>query len=154
MKITSLTNTKILTTEPLSMKVDIQGIDEPVIDRYFERLNNGEFMAIAELFAEQGCLNPPFDKQVQGREAIAQYLEKEAIDIRFFPEYGEITTLDIAPPLEDSDRTQYQIQGKVEMNWFTVNISWSIQLNAAKEIALVDVKLLATLDDLLSFSHI
>ena len=40
------------------------------------------------------------------------------------------------------------------MNWFTVNISWSIDLNADKEIMLLDVKLLASLDDLLSFSRI
>ncbi len=40
------------------------------------------------------------------------------------------------------------------MNWFTVKISWSIDLNADKEIMLLDVKLLASLDDLLSFSRI
>jgi hypothetical protein len=155
MRTTSLTDPATLVPEPLSTKVKIQGIHEPVIYEYFTRLNNGEFIATAELFAEQGCLIPPFDKQLQGRETIAQYLEKEAIGIIFLPERGEIVTSgDIASNLEHGSRTQYQIQGKVEINWFTVNISWSMQLNAANEIMLVEVKLLASLEDLLSFSRI
>ena len=75
------------------------------------------------------------------------YLEEQAKGIIFSPEYGEIL-------MSDSNHTQYQIQGKVELNWFTVNISWLFELDIAKEIILVDVKLLASLDDLLSFSHI
>jgi hypothetical protein len=147
MKTTTSSDISAPLTEPSSTKIDIQGIHESVIYEYFERLNNGEFTATAELFAEQGCLNPPFDNQVQGRDAIAQYLEEQAKGIIFAPEDGEIL-------ISDSNHTQYQIQGKVEMNWFTVNISWSMQLNAAKEIMTVDVKLLASLDDLLSFSRI
>jgi hypothetical protein len=144
-----------LVSEHLSPKIEIQGIYEPVIYEYFTRLNNGEFIATAELFAEQGYLIPPFDKQLQGRETISQYLQKEAIGIRFLPERGEIVTnVDPASNLEHGDRTQYQIQGKVEINWFTVNISWSMQLNATKEIMLVEVKLLASFEDLLSFSRI
>jgi hypothetical protein len=44
--------------------------------------------------------------------------------------------------------------GKVEMNWFTISISWLIELNVTKKITNVDVKLLASRDDLLSFSHV
>jgi hypothetical protein len=154
-KTNSLTVPSKLMPEPLSPKVEIGGIHEPVIYEYFARLNNGEFIATAELFAEQGYLIPPFDKQLQGREVIAQYLEKEAKGIIFLPEHGEIvTSVDTASNLEDADRTRYQIQGKVEINWFTVNISWSMQLNAAKEIMIVEVKLLTSLEDLLSFSRI
>jgi hypothetical protein len=147
MKTTSSPDPATSVNKPQTMKVDIQGIHEPVIYEYFARLNNGEFIATSELFAEQGCLTPPFDNQLQGRDAIAKYLEKEAQGIIFAPESGEIL-------ISDSHHTQYQIQGKVEMNWFTVNISWSIELNAAKEIVLVDVQLLTSLDDLLSFSRI
>lgn len=155
MKTTFSTVQSRLVSESVSTKIDIQGIDEAVIDEYFARLNNNEFIATAELFSEQGYLKPPFDKQLQGRDAIAQYLEKEAIGIRFLPEHGEILTIiDTASPLEPGDRTHYQIQGKVEINWFTVNINWSIELNPAKEIMLVEVKLLTSLDDLLSFSRI
>jgi hypothetical protein len=147
MKKTITSDISTLLTESSSIKIDIQGIHEPVIYEYFEKLNNGEFMATAELFAVQGCLNPPFDQQIQGREAIVQYLEKEAKGIRFCPENGAVL-------VSNSDHTQYQIQGKVEMNWFTVNISWLIDLNASKEITTVDVKLLTSFDDLLSFSRI
>jgi hypothetical protein len=147
MKITSSKKLATSLTQPTNIQIEIRGIHEPVIDEYFARLNNGEFTATAELFAAQGCLNPPFDQQLQGRDAIAQYLEKEAKGIKFCPEDGIVLT-------SDSSHTQYQIQGKVEMNWFTVNVSWSMQLNAAKEIVLVEVKLLTSLDDLLSFSRI
>ncbi len=145
MKITGSTDTATALTEPA--KIDIHGIHEPVIYAYFERLNNGEFIATSKLFSEQGCLNPPFDNQIQGRDAISQYLEQEAKGIRFCPEDGEVLTI-------DPNHTRYHIQGKVEMNWFTINTSWSIDLNAATEIVLVEVKLLTSLDDLLSFSRI
>ncbi len=147
MKSTISTDMSTSVPEPSSIKIDIQGIDEPVIYEYFVKLNDGQFIATAELFAAQGCLNPPFDHQIQGRDAIAQYLEKEATGIRFYPEHGEIL-------MSDLNDNRYQIQGEVEMNWFTVNISWSIQLNSAKEILLVEVKILTSLDDLLSFSRI
>ena len=136
----------------LDTSLDIDGIYENTIHEYFMRLNNGEFMETAQLFAEQGCLNPPFEKSIVGKEAIARYLEKEAKGMNFCPERGEILTkVAVADPLEHSDRTQYQIQGKVKTNFFTVNVSWSIELNAIKEIMAVDVKLLASIDELLSF---
>ena len=136
----------------LDTSLDIDGIYENTIHEYFMRLNNGEFMETAQLFAEQGCLNPPFEKSIVGKEAIARYLEKEAKGMKFCPERGEILTkVGLADPLEHSDRTQYQIQGKVKTNFFTVNVSWSIELNAIKEIMAVDVKLLASIDELLSF---
>ena len=139
-------------TIDLDTSLDIDGIYENTIHEYFMRLNNGEFMETAQLFAEQGCLNPPFEKSILGKEAIARYLEKEAKGMKFCPERGEILTkVGLADPLEHSDRTQYHIQGKVKTNFFTVNVSWSIELNAIKEIMAVDVKLLASIDELLSF---
>jgi len=125
--------------------INIDGIDEPTIYEYFARLNNNEFIATSELFAEQGCLNPPFEKIVCGREAIAQYLEKEAKGIEFCPAYAEMI-------MSDSTFTLYQIQGKVKTNQFTVNVNWLIQLNSTKEIILVEVKLVASLVELLNFS--
>jgi hypothetical protein len=147
MKTTVPTDIVTALPEPAKIEIDIQGIHEPVIYAYFDRLNNGKFIATSKLFAEQGCLNPPFDNPIQGRDAIAQYLEQEAKGIRFCPEDGEVLMI-------DSNHTRYLIQGKVEMNWFTINISWSIDLNAANEIMLAEVKLLTSLDDLLSFSRI
>jgi len=136
----------------LDTSLDIDGIYENTIYQYFIRLNNGEFMETAQLFAEQGCLNPPFEESIAGREAIARYLEREAKGMNFCPERGEIIPkVGVAAPLKNSDRTQYQIHGKVKTNFFTVNVSWSIELNAAREIMAVDVKLLASINELLSF---
>jgi len=134
-----------MSTNNIDAFTDIEGIDELTIYEYFARLNNNEFIATSELFTEQGCLNPPFEKTVQGRDAIAQYLEKEAKGIEFCPEYGEII-------MSDSTFTQYQIKGKVKTNQFTVNVNWLIQLNSIKEIILVEVKLVASLIELLNFS--
>jgi hypothetical protein len=53
--------------------------------------------------------------------------------------------------LSDSTFTQYQVQGKVKTNQFTVNVNWLIQLNSIKEIILVEVKLVASLVELLDF---
>ena len=139
-------------TIDLDTSLDIDGIYENTIYQYFIRLNNGEFRETAQLFAEQGCLNPPFENSIAGRDAIARYLEKEAKGMNFCPERGEIIPkVGVAAPLKNSDRTQYQIQGKVKTNFFTVNVSWSIELNAAREIMAVDVKLLASINELLSF---
>ncbi len=139
-------------TIDLDTSIDIDGIYENTISKYFIRLNNGEFIETAQLFAEQGCLNPPFEKSIVGREAIARYLEKEAKGMNFCPERGEILPkVGGAALLENSDRTQYQLQGKVKTNFFTVNVSWSIELNANNEIMAVDVKLLASINELLSF---
>jgi hypothetical protein len=125
--------------------IDIHSIDELTICEYFARLNDNKFIAASELFAEQGCLNPPFEKTVCGRDAIAQYLEKEAKGIEFCPTYGKMI-------MSDSKFTQYQIQGKVKTSQFTVNVNWLIQLNSTKKIILIEVKLVASLIELLNFS--
>ena len=124
--------------------INIDDIDELTIYEYFARLNNNEFIATSELFTEQGCLNPPFEKIVYGRNAIAQYLEKEAKGIESCPANGEMI-------MSDGTFTQYQVQGKVKTNQFTVNVNWLIQLNSTKEIILVEVKLVASLVELLDF---
>jgi hypothetical protein len=63
----------------------------------------------------------------------------------FWPESGALL-------IRDDNLAQYHIQGRVKTNYFTINVSWLIQLNAAKEILLVEVKLLAALEELLKFS--
>jgi hypothetical protein len=140
--------------ESLNSEINIQGVNEPVVYEYFESLNSGEFMATAGLFAEQGCLKPPFDNQIQGREAIAQYLETEAKGMIFVPEHGKVLMMLLSADFgDDLDYTQSQIQiyGKVKTNWFTVNVGWLFQINAVKEIILVEVRLLAALADLFTY---
>jgi hypothetical protein len=122
--------------------LDIDGIHETNVYEYFRRLDRGDFVATAALFADRGCLNPPFEKSIVGKEAIAQYLAKEAIGMSFRPESGQLIEGDLA-------RLRYQIQGKVVTNYFTINVGWSIELNAAKEITIVGIKLLASMTELL-----
>lgn len=136
------------------ISINIDGIQEPSIYEYFEKLNGSEFIVASELFTAKGLLIPPFEKPIQGRKAIAQYLQKEAPGMKFCPKRGDlVTVIGGETPLEDQPQSRYQIQGWVETAWFTVNVSWSIELNAVKEIMFVEVKLLATLPDLLRLKH-
>ena len=121
-------------------------VDEPVIHDYFIQINKSNFVATANLFSEQGGLKPPFEKMITGRSAIVQYLEKEALGIKIFPTHMKAA-------MSDQSYTQYQVQGKVKTNYFTVNASWLINLNTAKEITLVEIKLLENLSDLLAFKN-
>lgn len=135
------------------ISINIDGIQETRIHEYFKKLNSGEFSATAELFAEQGILRPPFEKPVQGRKAIAQYFQKEAPGMKFWPERGETVTSGADLSFENQPQSQYQIQGRVATAWFTINVSWLIELNAAQEITVVEVKLLTALHDLLNLNR-
>jgi hypothetical protein len=132
------------TTNDLEVTTKIEGIAAPTIVAYFQSLNSSEFGAAAELFAECGRLAPPFDNPIEGRAAIATYLEKEARGMTMCPQSGTLL-------IDDLDLAQYHIEGKVKTNYFTVNVSWLIQLNTDKEILLVEVKLLAALTELIKF---
>jgi hypothetical protein len=139
-----------MTSLDFATLIDISSIQESTIYEYFTRLNNGESIATSELFVEQGYLIPPFDRAIQGRAAIAQYLEKEAKGMKFRPESAAIvTSVGTESPLENCSHTQYQIQGKVEINWFTVDVIWLIELTAAKEIISVTIKILTSPQDLI-----
>ena len=58
---------------------------EPAINNYFSKLNEGNYEAVSNLFSIEGCLYPPFEKEICGRAAIAQYLKSEAKDIQALP---------------------------------------------------------------------
>jgi hypothetical protein len=143
----------IISSTITDISINIDGIQEPSIYEYFKKLNDGEFHLTAELFAERGVLIPPFEKPIQGRRAIAQYLQREAQSMKFWPEQGQIlTSIEGECNLEKQQQLQYQIQGRVSTAWFTINVSWLINLNEDREIMIVEVKLLATFQDLLSLS--
>jgi hypothetical protein len=133
------------TANDLELLVKIEGIDEPTIAAYFVRLNSGDYQGTAALFTDRGQLAPPFENAIEGRAEIAVYLETEAGGMSFWPESGALL-------IRDNNLAQYHIQGKVKTNYFTINVSWLIKLNADKEILLVEVKLLAALEELLKFS--
>ena len=127
--------------------IDIHGICEPTICTYFTSLNQGEFTRAAELFVAQGRLEPPCGDPIEGRAEIAEYLAAAAPGMRFCPTDGQHS-------IGINNYSEYQLQGQVEINWFTINVSWWIQLTAEQEIVAITVKLLTSPDDLLSFSRV
>jgi hypothetical protein len=120
--------------------------EEPTIEQYFTSLNDRDFRATAALFTELGCLQPPFDRPIQGREQIAEYLEKEAVGMIFMPERTEVL-------ISDKLGDRYQIYGKVATKYFSLNLNWLMQLNPAKQLASVEIKLLASLPELLKIEQ-
>lgn len=122
----------------------IEGITEPIILRYFELLNAGEFQATSALFAADGALQPPFEGQIVGRAAIADYLVKEAQGLILRPQWGNQRSL-------DDGCTEFEIAGNVQTSLFTVNVSWTMILSPWQELFLVRVKLLASLQELVKF---
>lgn len=120
--------------------------EEPTIERYFTSLNDRDFRAAAELFTELGCLKPPFDRPIRGRAQIAEYLEKEAVGMIFMPERRELL-------VSDKLGDRYQIYGKVETKHFSLNLNWLMQIDPAKQLASVEIKLLASLPELLNIER-
>lgn len=122
--------------------LEISGVTEPTILNYFTTLNAGEFTQTAALFAEDGLMYPPFESAIIGQDAIATYLDKEAQDIKAYPQQG------ISENLPD-DHTQIQVTGKAETSWCGVNVLWLFILNRNKQIIEAKIKLLASPQDLL-----
>ncbi len=125
-----------------SFPIFIKNIQEPIVYNYFSGLNEHDFDGVSELFAVDGWLHPPFEKVISGREAICKYLQVEARGVEAFPESGTIVA-------NADGATVYQIAGNVKLSLFIINVGWSIELNADREIAAVKVNLLAELQDLL-----
>jgi hypothetical protein len=122
----------------------IPGIDDAVVSHYFSTINAGNFQATGQLFAVDGALQPPFEPMVVGPEAIAQYLQTEANGFKLHPKQGTSKSL-------ENGCTEFEVTGRVQTPWFSVNVCWVFILSPWKEIFLVKVKLLASLQELLQF---
>ena len=144
-------------TKPVSISsgfVSVDSIDtlaEATIRTYFESLNAGNFQATTNLFATEGQLLPPFESPIVGQEAIRAYLEAEAQGLLALPQEMQACALPepTSPDAIAPDSTCINVLGKVQTSLFTVNVKWRFQLNAQAEILSVEVKLLASLQDLL-----
>lgn len=126
-----------------STDLTIEGITEPVVLRYFDTMNAGDYEATAALFSSVGAMHPPFEEPLEGKEAIATYLRTEAKGMQLFPSKGTAETL-------EDDKTQIQVAGKVQTPWFGVNVSWTFLLSPMGEILAAKIKLLASPQELLS----
>ncbi|MDB9455040.1 ketosteroid isomerase family protein [Dolichospermum circinale] len=123
-------------------RLEISGVTETTILNYFTTLNAGEFTQTAALFAEDGIMYPPFESAIIGLDAIASYLDKEAQDIKAYPQQGISENL-------PEHHTQIQVTGKAETSWCGVNVLWLFILNQNKQITEAKIKLLASPQDLL-----
>jgi len=124
-------------------KFQIEGITEPVILRYFESLNAGEFDETASLFASDGVIQPPFESGIVGQDAIAAYLKQEAQGIKAEPSQGIAENL-------DNNQIEFQVRGKAQTTWCGVNVMWLFILNQQRQIQFTKIKLLASPQELLN----
>lgn len=123
--------------------IAIEGVAEPAVLQYFQTLNAGQFDATAALFASDGQLHAPFEEPIEGREAIAAYLQAEAQGMQLYPRQGQVETL-------EDGQIQVTVTGRVQTPWFSVNIGWVFVLNPARDIISATIKLLASPQELLS----
>ena len=117
-------------------------LKESVVANYFSSINQEEFEQTADLFSKDGTLLAPFEKPIVGREAIANYLAKEAKGMKLIPkeEIREATP---------DEFTKIQIVGKVKTSLFSVNVTWYFSLNQAQQISVAKIKLIASPQELL-----
>ncbi|MGB3300523.1 MAG: nuclear transport factor 2 family protein [Phormidesmis sp.] len=121
------------------------GLVLPVpIQSYFDALNQKDFFQAAALFSQQGQLIPPFEKPIEGREAIAHYLATEASEMTLMP----ISYKPQNGP-ENADLQSFKVEGKVKHTLFVVNVAWQFDITTNNKIESVQIKLLASLQELL-----
>ncbi len=121
----------------------IAGLSNSTISQYFQSLNAGDFDSTAALFATDGVMYAPFESGLVGRNAIASYLQQEALGLLAEPHQGIIES-------QENDLVQFRVNGKVQMPLFGVNVSWLFVLNSQQQIVSVTVKLLASPQELLN----
>ncbi len=120
-------------------EIRIEGVTEPIIERYFASLNAGDFAACGSLFATEGVMHPPFESEIVGIDAIVSYLQKEAQGIKLYPRDSVV----------DIDNQQYQVSGIAQTPLFSINVCWLFILSQQREITYTKIKLLASPQDLL-----
>ena len=123
--------------------LEIEGISEPLVLDYFNTINQADYQSTARLFTPQGSLIPPFESPISGREAIATYLTQEAQGMLLYPKKG---TVEILP----EQHRKITIKGKVQTPIFGVNVAWQFIITSEPAILAVEVKLLASPQELLS----
>jgi len=141
-----------LTPEPFIQDLNLQNWNSPITDTittYFARLNQEDYEGMAQLFAANGILFPPFEEPVIGPDAIAQYLKTEAVGMRAYPKTQQA--------LEFLPQEQVQpilVRGKVQLPLFSVNVAWDFAVNGDGKIQSVRVDLLASLEELVGLRQL
>jgi hypothetical protein len=117
-----------------------------VVDRYFTSFNAADYRAVADLFENDGIVLAPFEAPIVGGEAIYTYLQAEAIAMQATP-----VTAETIP--KDNGTQQVVVEGRVKTLLFTVNVRWTFDLTAMDTIQSVEIKLLASLQELMQFDR-
>jgi len=138
-------------TTPVISSVKIDGIVEPAVLGYIEAMNADKFEDAIALFTPDGALQPPFQKPIVGREAIAKYMREEAQGLNMMPQQG------ICQVQPDGSK-QLKITGVVQTPWFGVtvgmNISWRFLINPEGKIFFVAIDMLASPEELMNLRRV
>lgn len=126
-------------------KVKIKGVENLTVLSYMENMNAFDFEAAVALFAEDGALQPPFEKPIVGLENILAYMRDECYGLRLIPERG------VSEPTKEGF-TPIKVTGKVETPWFgpsvSINLAWRFLLNSEGKIFFVAIDLLTSAQEL------
>ncbi|MBH8555735.1 nuclear transport factor 2 family protein [Nostocaceae cyanobacterium CENA357] len=138
-------------TAPIVSSVKIDGITEAAVLSYIEAMNADNFDAAINLFTPDGALQPPFQKPIVGRDAIAKYMREEAQGLNMMPKQG------ICEVQPDGSK-QLKVTGVVQTPWFGVNvgmnIAWRFLINPQGQIFFVAIDMLASPEELLSLRRV
>lgn len=130
--------------------VAIAGVTHPTVIAYMDNLNANDFDALINLFAEDGALQPPFQRPIVGKENILRFFREECQNLKLLPEKG------VSEPAEDGF-IQIKVTGKVQTPWFGggvgMNIAWRFLLNSESKIFFVAIDLLASPKELLNLGR-
>lgn len=142
-------NFKFPRTE-VAPQLTIEGVEAPTVLKYIEAMNADDFETAVGLFVDEGALQPPFQKPIVGREAIAAYLRDEGQGLVMKPKQG------VSETIEDN-YTQHKVTGTVQSPWFGgnvgMNIAWRFLLNPEGKIFFVAIDLLASPKELLNLTR-
>lgn len=125
----------------------------PSVDRYFTGFNAEDYRAVAALFEADGVLLAPFEEPIVGPDAIYTYLQAEAINMRATPLSVEVAPSPAGPVPLETDTQQVVVKGRVKTPLFTVSVRWIFELTATNTIQSVEIKLLASLQELMQFDR-
>ncbi|MFQ4140286.1 orange carotenoid-binding protein [Nodosilinea sp. PGN35] len=127
--------------------VTIEGVDNSTVLAYMNNLNANDFSALIELFAEDGALQPPFQRPIVGKTNVLRFFQEECQNLNLIPERG------VVEPAADGF-TQIKVTGKVQTPWFGagvgMNIAWRFLINPEGKIFFVAIDLLASPKELLN----
>ncbi|MEO1385922.1 MAG: ketosteroid isomerase family protein [Cyanobacteria bacterium J06634_6] len=85
---------------------------QKTVQRYFDSLNQGQFVTTAALFAQTGQLIAPFEGATVGPGNIQTYLEKKAKNMSATPQQWSFSP-------RENDQWQVEVSGKVKTTVFS-----------------------------------